>query len=358
MRAAALACLAACSYPSLPQLGGGRDATGDGTQAGLASIGGAIIGLQGGGLVLRDNGGDDLAVLADGGFTFPTAVAIGGPYAVTVSVQPTNPAQVCTIASGSGVASGDVNGVQVTCVTQAFHIGGGVIGGVPNLTVMQGSETVTVNGNTFQFQTPVASGNNFQVTTTRSGCSVAGGVGIVGTGDVTTVMVDCSSTAGTIGGTASGLDGTVRLQNGNDTIALSSNGEYAFDAPVGSSYDVVVAAQPMFPPVAQTCTVANATPNGPIVGGVGNVDVTCTTNRYTVGGQVSGLGTMLVLQDAGGDDLTVAGSGPFTFASKLPSGSVYAVTVAQQPAGQTCTVANARGTVGNADVTTVAVACQ
>ncbi|MGE5184723.1 MAG: hypothetical protein ACM31C_21775 [Acidobacteriota bacterium] len=355
MRAVWLLAVAACGYPMPQQTG--SDATPD-SPPGTATIGGAITGLTGTGLVLRDNGGDDLAVLADGGFAFATPVALGSAYAVTVGVQPTNPSQDCTISGGTGVASGDVNSVQVTCVTQAFHVSGNVIGLATGLTVTLGSETVTPSGNKFQFQMPVASGSSFQVTTTKSGCAVHGGTGVVGTGDVTNVSVVCSTTSGSLGGSVSGLDGTVHLQNGTDVITVSWNGQYTFDVPVGSSYDVVVAQQPAFPPVAQTCTVANGTSGGAIQGSVSNVNVTCTTNKLAVGGQVTGLGTMLVLQDAGGDDLTVSGSGPFMFATKLASGSVYAVTVKQQPAGQTCTVTNARGTVTDADVTSVAVSCQ
>ncbi|MFI4885418.1 MAG: beta-propeller fold lactonase family protein, partial [Steroidobacterales bacterium] len=80
-------------------------------------------------------------------------------------------------------------------------------------------------------------------------------------------------------------------------------------------------------------------------------------SQYSVGGSVTGLsGTGLVLQDNAADNLAVSASGPFTFATKLNSGAAYAVTVATQPSGQTCTVANGSGTV-SANVTTVAVSC-
>lgn len=77
---------------------------------------------------------------------------------------------------------------------------------------------------------------------------------------------------------------------------------------------------------------------------------------YTVGGAVTGLSGSVVLQDNGGDNLTVSASGPFTFATKLNSGAAYKVTVLTQPAGQTCAVTNGTGTV-SANVTNVAVAC-
>ena len=65
----------------------------------------------------------------------------------------------------------------------------------------------------------------------------------------------------------------------------------------------------------------------------------------------------MVLQDNGGDNLTVTASGGFTFATPLTAGSAYDVTVLTSPAGQTCTVASGSGTVGSADITNIAVTC-
>jgi len=82
--------------------------------------------------------------------------------------------------------------------------------------------------------------------------------------------------------------------------------------------------------------------------------------KYTVGGSVSGLlGSGLVLQLAGSADVTVAADGNFVFSEKRAKGTSYAVSVKQQPAtpAQTCTVNNAAGTIGDADVANVAVVC-
>ncbi len=78
---------------------------------------------------------------------------------------------------------------------------------------------------------------------------------------------------------------------------------------------------------------------------------------YSVSGSVSGLNGTLVLQDNGGDDLTLNTSGTFTFASALGSGAAYLVTVRTAPANQTCVASNGSGTIGAADVTNVSVAC-
>ena len=78
---------------------------------------------------------------------------------------------------------------------------------------------------------------------------------------------------------------------------------------------------------------------------------------YQVGGTVSGLSGTVVLQDNGGDNLSVSANGGFTFATALSAGSAYSVTVKTNPAGQTCSVANGSGTIGSSGVTNIAVTC-
>lgn len=80
-------------------------------------------------------------------------------------------------------------------------------------------------------------------------------------------------------------------------------------------------------------------------------------NAFRVGGTISGLSGTVVLEDNGGDNLIRSVNGSFTFATALPRGSSYLVTVLAQPAGQTCAVANGSGTIAGANVTNVTVRC-
>jgi len=78
-------------------------------------IGGTVSGLTGSGLVLQDNSTDNLAITANGSFTFATALSEGATYNVTVFTQPTNPAEDCTVSNGSGKVTGNVSNVSVAC---------------------------------------------------------------------------------------------------------------------------------------------------------------------------------------------------------------------------------------------------
>jgi 6-phosphogluconolactonase (cycloisomerase 2 family) len=225
-----------------------------------------------------------------------------------------------------------------------------------------------VSGSTFVFPAELASGQSYSVAvlTQPSGpsqtCKVSNGTGPVDGSNVTNISVTCTTNAYTVGGTVSGLTGSLVLQdNSNDNLSVSMNGPFTFAMSVasGQSYSVGVLTQP----AGQTCGVAAG--GGPITNAaISNVVVTCTTNAlssFTVGGTISGLsGTGLVLQDNGGDNLSVSANGPFTFATALTSGSNYAVSVVSQPGSpaQYCWVSNGSGPVQGANVVSVSLVCR
>ncbi len=119
---------------ALSACGGGDDDGNTGGGGGGATptyaVGGTVTGLAGTGLVLQNNGGDDLGAAASGGFVFAGKLASGAAYAVTVKTQPTNPAQTCTVGNGSGtIAAADVMDVAVACTLIPVGGGGGGGGG-------------------------------------------------------------------------------------------------------------------------------------------------------------------------------------------------------------------------------------
>lgn len=77
------------------------------------TLGGTVNGLTGT-LTLQSPGTLDLTVTTTGSFTFPTPLAAGSSYNVTVKTQPTG--QTCTVTAGSGTILADVTSVTVDCI--------------------------------------------------------------------------------------------------------------------------------------------------------------------------------------------------------------------------------------------------
>ncbi len=82
-----------------------------------------------------------------------------------------------------------------------------------------------------------------------------------------------------------------------------------------------------------------------------------SVNSYTVGGSVTGLSGAVLLQNSGGDDLSVSSDGSFTFATPVNAGAAYAVTILIQPEGQTCTVSESTGVIASGNISNVVVTC-
>lgn len=89
------------------------------------TVGGAVTGLEGEGLVLQINGGDNLAVNANGDFMFGVGLDDGAAYDVSIFSQPVEPGQNCTISNGNGtITSANISDVGLTCITPNLIFGG------------------------------------------------------------------------------------------------------------------------------------------------------------------------------------------------------------------------------------------
>lgn len=174
--------------------------------------------------------------------------------------------------------------------------------------------------------------------------------------------------AALIGGTVSGLGNglSLTLQDNNaDNFTIVGNGAnsftFNFATPVGSgdAYSASVYSQPL----GQTCTVANGSGNvNGSADAVNSIAITCATTSSVVG-TVSGLGTGVAVtlglfsNGVRQTSLGVSANGPFSFNGVLPAGSAYSVTIITPPLNQTCTLANATGTVVANQSASVAVTC-
>jgi hypothetical protein len=248
------------------------------------SVGGTVVGLQGTGLVLQNNGGDDLAVNQEGLFTFSSGLASGAGYNVTVRTQPSDPTQACTVTNARGT---------------------------------------------------------------------------IGNSDVGNIVVSCSTSDFSVGGTVRNLQGTglVLRNNGGDELTIDASGTFAFDTalPTGARYDVTIARQPHDPD--QTCSVSNGSG---VVGesNVTSIDVNCETRDFSVGGRVTRLrGLGLRIQLNGSEELGIAADGRFTFSTRLPIGAPYDVTISRQPLFDECEVRHGSGTIRDKNVDNVEIRC-
>ena len=360
---------------------------GGGNSSGSFTIGGSISGLSGTGLVLQDNGGDNLTVAAAATkFTFATSVKSGGAYKVTVLTQPSNPAQTCTVTSGSGTASANVTTVAVTCTTNPVTatIGGTLSGLASGATVIlqnNGGDSLTLTANgPFTFKTPVTGPTdayavtvNTQPTTPNQICTVSSGSGTA-TANVTNVAVSCVNSY-TVSGTITGLVGTgFSLQDSftppgatSPTLdqlpitASSGNQSFTFKTflPTGSAYTVSIAQQPSNP--AQTCNVTAGTASGTVptsAGNVSNVTVNCIAVTFEVSGTTYGLAgeppNNGVLIDNSfsvhintANTLQISSNGPFQFATPEALNDAYYLQIDHDASTQfqVCTRWNPQGFV-------------
>lgn len=245
---------------------------------------GTVAGLgEGQSAVLRNNGGDDLTVSADGAFAFPTPVAFGATYSVTA--QATAPL-VCTVSNGTGtMGEGDVTRIEVLCGTASYPVGGSVSGlaeGAMLELQNNGDEVLPVSANgAFTFAQQVAEQGSYSVTVKtqpeNQRCAVNSGGGTVSGAPVTNIVVTCENVY-RLRVSVSGLTGTLGLKSGADALTVATDGESSFPLPLrpGEAYAVEVSRHPM----GQTCEVSGGT------GTMGEAHVTvmvaCEANAMVV----------------------------------------------------------------------------
>lgn len=329
-------------------------------------IGGAVSGLGNGRqLTLHNNGGDTLTLRSNGVFFFPSPVAHGGSYRVTVGTQPNG--QTCTVAGGTGVqVIAEVNSVVITCSVHAYRLAGRVSGLAHGKQVTlwnNGADALTLaEDGPFSFQAPVAHGGSYNITVAAQPvgqtCSVIDGQGFGVVQDVDGVRVACSVSTFSVGGSLVGLGAgkqVTLLNNGGDHLPLTRDGGFTFRSPVayGSTYDVSVGTQP----IGQTCVVTEGE-GSDVRADVSRVTVACAANLYTVAGTLQGLGASkrVRIQMNGGEVLTLTSNGAFSFSSRLHEGQYYGVRLLSQPIGSHCDITESYGHAWR-DVNSIAVSC-
>ncbi|GAA4817278.1 hypothetical protein GCM10011365_13240 [Marinicella pacifica] len=344
-------------------------------------IRGSLSGLQGDQVTLQNNGGDDLILTSDGGFTFNTPILKGTGYDVTVLADPQNPSQTCTVTNGSGTnISADIEDVSIQC-SDTFKVGVTVTGLAAGNTVKlnnNGSDLLEVSDNNVltYFTTQMANGADYLITVDTQPsapnqiCSITPGEesGTINLADVH-IGVSCTTLQYNIAVTVSGLDpdNSIELTTNGQSLVFNNNTTANFAQPLddGTAYDVSLTEQPTSPN--QVCTISggnggNDDGSGILAGEDVTILVNCQTVEYTLGGFVSGLatGNVLTLYNNTADEyLLISNNGSYAFFNNLPDGSGFDVSVASHPTSpnQTCSINNASGSIAGGDFTDVNLNC-
>lgn len=160
-----------------------------------------------------------------------------------------------------------------------FHVGGSITGLSGSLTLqLNGAESLTRSANgPFSFETSVADQSTYQVTIAtpppEQDCTLQGATGKVSGADVSSVQVTCAQRTYSLGGTVTGLNGTLQLRiEGGETLSVSANGPFTFQTklPKGGTYAVSVIA----PPRGFRCSITNG--SGTVGGNVTDITAACT----------------------------------------------------------------------------------
>lgn len=318
---------------------------------------GFVVGLEGSGLVLRNNGGDDLEIIGSGFFRFGQLVADGSEVNVQVETQPTGPNQTCSVYNvPDSIRGTDKVDTIITCNTVDYPLGGMVTGLAGEGLVLElngGSETlVTANGE-FSFSKEQADGSRYvarvrqQPQNPAQVCAVENSGGTINGDPVDNIIVRCDTSTFAVGGFVDGYTGQglyLRLNNGSP-YQVTANGFFQMPNHVtdASPYEVAIAAQPADP--RQICEISQ--PTGIINNEtIDNIFIECE-NAFTLSGEVSGLeGGGLVLENTVNGDLLLldktTDSPVLPLAYELARGvkqaTAYNLEIKNQPTGlsQTC----------------------
>jgi hypothetical protein len=342
------------------------------------AIGGTVSGLAAQGLILGQ-GADQLAIESSGNsvlFTFPTPVTQGAAYAVSIVQQPRD--QICSVSAGSGtVATADIANVVVSCATETGQLSIAItgLGNNAGLKLKNGSTEydVPAGSSSYTLPDPVPVGAQYNVTASSMpaglSCTFADAVGVFPSSSVNSALnigtVSCTAQPFNISGTITGLGNVTGLVLGSSSeqLNIAANATtFAFTQGVtfGSPWSVTVDTQP----AGNTCAISNGAGVVP-AHNITGVAITCSANTYTLGGNISGLGSATGLQIANNGNVVFnvpASATSFELSNALPYGAAYALTVANQPtglpAGYTCAFSGAAsGTMGAANVSNLQLMC-
>ena len=313
------------------------------------SISGTVTG-QSGTLVLQNNGESVTVAPTTHGFKFPTALAPGAAFNVTVLTPPTG--QLCTVTHGSGsVDHANIANVAVVCAAGAYSISVTLSGASGPVSVQNEHQEVLqfASNGSAAFATAYAFNAPFSVQVTAQpndqACTLQPQSGQVRAN--IPMQARCVSLV-PLSVSVSGLQGQLVLQAGGDSLTFTGPGgnqnqTFASLRAPGSAYAVAIVQQPN----GQACSVPAA---GTVQAGGSRVQITCA-NLHTLSVTTLYAASAWTLGNNLGDSIVLpAGNANATFATPYAAGTLYRLNIQQQPNGQRCVTSASQGMVPDANL--------
>jgi hypothetical protein len=193
------------------------------------TVSGTVSGLTSSSVVLRMNSSSLIFAGGATAFKFSSGLTNGSAYAVSVGIQPTG--LNCTVSNGVGLINlANVTNVSISCA--ATYTVSGTISGLTSsglvLKLKAANLLIPSGATSFKFSTGLQSGVTYLVGVNAQPqnqvCLVANGSGVIGTSNITNVVVTCTAVtvpdAPTIGNAITG-DGFATV---NFTAPVSNGG--------------------------------------------------------------------------------------------------------------------------------------
>jgi cysteine-rich repeat protein len=178
----------------------GNTNTGNTNTTTTYTVGGTITGdLNGGTIVLKNNGVNDLSRSSLGSFTFSTALSTGSTYNATIFAQPASAA--CQISNSSGtISASDISSISIQCIVPTYSVGGNITGNLNGGTIVLrnngGNNLSRSSLGSFTFSNPLSAGSNYNATIftqpASATCQISNASGTISSSNISSIGIECA----------------------------------------------------------------------------------------------------------------------------------------------------------------------
>jgi hypothetical protein len=164
---------------------------------------------------------------------------------------------------------------------------------------------------------------------------------------------------GIVSGLPNGQSLTLARNYSNQSFEVSANGYFQFilSTYVIRGYSITISSMPS----GYNCIFNNGTRTVDTTNpDLGNISIVCSAPyTYNVSGTLSGLdaGQTITLSNNDNDPITLSANGAFNFTKPIPAGTIYSVSIQQEPDYKLCKVSQGSGT-SQSNVSNININCR